>query len=394
MRPRIALFILLAVGPLVLWAGLPLVSSGQSGKSARLQNRIDSTQAKIARAGKREDVLSTDVTAATRRIDALQADINGLQGRQNVLQGDLDRKRTALNRIQDDLRGQRARLARARAKLSLSRRVLSRRLLELYKADRPDIVTVILNSKGFADLLERGEFIQRINDQDQRVIVQTRVIREVAQRASNRLARLEDRQQRITTEVLARRNQVAGVKLNLVGKRGAIAGARADKAALLRRVRGTKSELQEDLAAMQREQAKIQGILTSPGNAGPIRRGSGRFIWPINGSLTSPFGPRWGRMHNGIDIAASSGTPIRAADGGTVVLIGPTGGYGNYTCVAHGGGVSTCYAHQSAFATSSGANVSQGQVIGYVGSTGNSTGAHLHFEVRIGGSPVNPLGYL
>lgn len=99
-------------------------------------------------------------------------------------------------------------------------------------------------------------------------------------------------------------------------------------------------------------------------------------------------------MHEGIDIAAAEGTPIRAAAAGQVVLAAYTGGYGNYTCVDHGGGLSTCYAHQSAYAVSSGQSVSQGQVIGYVGNTGESFGAHLHFEVRVGGAAVDPMGYL
>ena len=120
-------------------------------------------------------------------------------------------------------------------------------------------------------------------------------------------------------------------------------------------------------------------------------------IYPINAPLTSPFGPRWGRLHAGIDLSAAEGTPIHAADGGKVVLMqgtGASGGYGNYTCVQHTATMSTCYAHQSRFGTSQGARVSQGQVIGYVGNTGHSFGAHLHFEVRINGSPVNPLNYL
>jgi murein DD-endopeptidase MepM/ murein hydrolase activator NlpD len=144
---------------------------------------------------------------------------------------------------------------------------------------------------------------------------------------------------------------------------------------------------------MEKEQARIQGTLNS-GSAGPIRRGSGRFIWPVNGTFTSPFGMRWGRLHAGIDIAAPSGTGIRAADSGTVQIASWYGGYGNYTCIGHGGGISTCYGHQSSIGVSVGQNVSQGQVIGACGSTGNSTGPHLHFEVRINGSPVDPMGYL
>jgi murein DD-endopeptidase MepM/ murein hydrolase activator NlpD len=127
---------------------------------------------------------------------------------------------------------------------------------------------------------------------------------------------------------------------------------------------------------------------------GPIRRGSGDLIWPINGQFTSPFGQRWGRLHAGIDLAAPTGTPIRAAASGQVILAGVTGGYGNYTCINHGKSVSTCYAHQSRLGTTRGAAVKQGEVMGYVGNTGHSFGAHLHFEVRINGKPVDPMDYL
>jgi murein DD-endopeptidase MepM/ murein hydrolase activator NlpD len=117
-------------------------------------------------------------------------------------------------------------------------------------------------------------------------------------------------------------------------------------------------------------------------------------IWPVNGPVTSPFGWRWGRMHEGVDIAVPSGTPIRAAKAGVVAIAAPTGGYGNYTCVNHGGGLSTCYAHQSSFAAGVGDSLGEGEVLGYVGCTGSCFGDHLHFEVRVNGSAVDPMGYL
>ena len=119
-------------------------------------------------------------------------------------------------------------------------------------------------------------------------------------------------------------------------------------------------------------------------------------IWPLNGVITSQFCERraWEACHPGMDIAAPAGTPIRAALGGTVAIAGWTGGYGNYTCIQHGGGLSTCYGHQSSISVSVGQTVTQGQVIGAEGSTGHSTGPHLHFEVRINGAVTNPLNYL
>lgn len=128
--------------------------------------------------------------------------------------------------------------------------------------------------------------------------------------------------------------------------------------------------------------------------------GPQRMAKPTTGTFTSPFGPRWGRLHAGVDIAAPTGTPIVAVLDGVVVLKGWVGGYGNFTCIRHRPNLSSCYAHQSRFAgdVRQGAPVKRGQTIGYVGNTGNSTGPHLHFEMRLGpgfsGQPVDPMPYL
>jgi murein DD-endopeptidase MepM/ murein hydrolase activator NlpD len=181
-----------------------------------------------------------------------------------------------------------------------------------------------------------------------------------------------------------------------VGARDQLASARADKRGALADVRSSRVALEGDLAALEKEQARVQAALQGAGQTfdGPIKHGSGALIWPVNGPVVSPFGMRWGRLHAGIDIAVPSGTAIHAAGAGRVVLMGWVGGYGNYTCVQHTASMSTCYGHQSSFATSNGASVSQGQVIGYVGCTGHCFGDHLHFETRINGSPVDPMGYL
>ena len=114
----------------------------------------------------------------------------------------------------------------------------------------------------------------------------------------------------------------------------------------------------------------------------------------MSGPITSPFGWRWGRMHQGIDIGVPMGTPIKAAAAGTIIYCGWESGYGNLTVIDHGGNLATAYGHQSSIAVTCGQQVAQGQVIGYVGCTGHCTGPHLHFEVRIDGNPVDPMGYL
>lgn len=385
---RLALPVILI--PLAAWLALPLLAGGAT--SAEIERKIEAKQSVIKRAKAKEEVLTTTISGYTNRINRLQGKISRLQARQDSIQADLDLKQAQLARTQAQLRRERARLARLRAKLAVSRRILAVRLTEIYKADTPDIVTVILSSKGFAELLERGEFMQRINDQDQRVITRVKADKERTKRAADRLDRLENRQQRITALVLTRRNEVAQVKGELVDTREGWDSVRAEKAGVLDQVRSQRRAAQEDLESLEREQARISGTLQAA--PGPIKQGSGSLIWPVNAAVTSPFGMRWGRLHAGIDIGAPEGTPIRAADSGRVVIASWTGGYGNYTCIQHTSSMSTCYGHQSRYATSVGANVSQGEVIGYVGNTGHSFGAHLHFEVRINGSPQDPLGYL
>jgi murein DD-endopeptidase MepM/ murein hydrolase activator NlpD len=136
-------------------------------------------------------------------------------------------------------------------------------------------------------------------------------------------------------------------------------------------------------------------MVDTGGGSGPgIGIGSVHLSWPLSGPITSGFGNRWGRHHDGIDLGVPTGRPIGAAAAGRVTYASWMSGYGNCTIIDHGGGVSTLYGHQSKLKVHVGQSVSRGQVIGLVGSTGNSTGPHLHFEVRIGGTAHNPLTYL
>ena len=395
--------------PLALWSVLPLQSAGSPvGRAADLNSKIDQTRAQIERKRGTERLLTGDIASYTRRINRLQGDITGLQRREATIQADLSAKQAELVRIQTDLRNERARLARLRARLAQARTVLARRLIELYKADSPDLVSVVLNANGFADLLERGEFMRRIGVQDNRIINVVRAARKDATQTAERLDTLEARQQEITASVLARRNEVAAVRQQLVDKRVGYQHTQAGKQRALASVASDRQNLQKRLDDLEAASARVTSELRSlqgqgGGNntnvAGPIRQGSGSMVWPVNGPITSQFCERrsWEACHPGMDIAAPEGTPIRAAMAGRVVLlqgVAASGGYGNYTCIQHTASLTTCYAHQSRFGTSMGAQVSQGQVIGYVGNTGRSFGAHLHFEVRVNGAVTNPMNYL
>jgi len=388
--------------PLVLWAALPLPSSGQSKQQElnSLQSRIDGARKKIGRKKGTERVLTSEIAGYTRRINRLQGQITSLQTRQERIQSDLDAKRAELEGLRGDLRSERARLVRLRKRFTETRTMLRTRLVQIYKAGKPDLITVILNSDGFADLVERGEFIKRISDQDRRIVTIVTDAKADSTRSEKRLDRLETRQQTVTEIVQRRRDEIADVKMELIGTRVGYARTKSGKASALGKVRDDRRNLEQHVDDLEAASAKITSQLNQVQQSGdfPIREGSGSMIWPVNGPITGVFGEqRPGHIHAGLDISAPSGTPIHAADDGRVVLmqgIGASGGYGNYTCVQHSASLSTCYAHQSQFGTSLGAAVSKGQVIGSVGNTGHSFGAHLHFEVRINGAPVNPMGYL
>ena len=408
MASRLRLLLLVAAAPLALWLVLPML--GQGASRAELQRRIDRKEALIDRHQGRERVLSSDIAAYTRQIDALQGEIIGLERRRVRLQADLDAKRAELERIQAQLRAERLRLVRLRARLGEARRALAGRLVELYKADRPDIVTVVLDARGFQDLLERADFMDRVSDQDARILDRVRTAKAQAVATARRLARLQARAEAVARTIQGRRDEVVAVQGQLVERRDGYRQVRADKAAALSSTRTRRHGLEEDVRALQAQQARIAAALrraaarqaapaSAGGAVGPVRQGAGGLVWPVNGPVTSPFCETraWESCHPGVDIGVPSGTPIRAAAAGRVVLVqsaAASGGYGNFTCVQHSASMSTCYAHQSSFATSLGASVGQGQVIGYSGCTGLCFGSHLHFEVRINGSVVDPMGYL
>jgi murein DD-endopeptidase MepM/ murein hydrolase activator NlpD len=365
-----------------------------TGLSADLGTRIQRQQNKVNAKRAHEGVLTSTISSFNNRIEGLQGSIRGLHDRENRIQTTLTQKRNELAQIQDQLQVARDRLVRLRQRLAAAKTQLAARLVDDWKSDQPDMVTVILEAHGFDDLLTRTDFMQRIASQDRQILGTVKVLKDQATTQAEQLAALQSRAQAAANTILAQRNAVAASKAKLVNTRVQLQGARNQRKAVLAKVRSSRQKAQEDLNSLQAEQGQIQNQLQNA--PGPIKQGSGRFIWPVNGPITSPFCERraWEACHPGIDIGVPSGTPIRAADGGRVSIAGPTGGYGNYTCIQHTASLATCYGHQSRILVSVGQSVSQGQVIGYSGCTGLCFGPHLHFEVRVNGSVVNPLNYL
>lgn len=398
---RYLVVMLLSVAPAAWLFAVPLASDAAPDPE-QLQRRIDRTRDAVQRRNTRERVLTTDIAGFTQRINTLQGQITTLASRSARLQRALDDAVSQLQHVRARLLTQRSRLARLRVRLMQTRDQLAARLVEIYKAGRPDLISLVLESSDFSDLLERAELLRRISDQDVAITDAVGLARDQTRTATVRLATLESSAQRAAASIKTRRDRVADLQSTLAERRLGLSDARLGKQRLLSSVRSDRRELQSQLAALERENDRVQAELARAAQSAsaPLAapssgaQSSSGLIWPVSGTITSPFGPRWGRLHAGIDIGAPEGTPIKAAAAGTVVIAGWQGGYGNYTCIQHTGALSTCYAHQSQIATSVGATVTQGQLIGYVGNTGASFGAHLHFETRTSGTPVDPFGYL
>ena len=260
-------------------------------------------------------------------------------------------------------------------------------------------LAVMLESGSFSDMLDQLEFINTIGRQDQKVAHEVESAKLQMQETRNATRKTRRQVAEITSAVAARTVEQRAVRDRLAWSQRELATARRDKRDTLSEVREDKEaaighmrDLQAESASLAAKIRSAQSTAVVPGPTGaPSAAG---FIWPVHGILTSGFGYRWGRMHEGIDLAVSSGTPVVAAASGTVIVAGWMGGYGNLVVVDHGGGVSTAYGHNTIVTVSVGQHVAQGQLISYSGSTGHSTGPHVHFEVRINGSPVDPMGYL
>jgi murein DD-endopeptidase MepM/ murein hydrolase activator NlpD len=230
-----------------------------------------------------------------------------------------------------------------------------------------------------SDVSRRDAFLAQVLGRDEDLLDQLRSAREDLGIEQARAARAKAVAQ-------ARRRQV-DAKLH------ALHQARADKARVAVAVAARIHDYEAEAAAQAAQESSLNALILSESGFDGSSSSSG-FAWPLRGRVTSGFGYRWGRLHAGIDIAAPTGTPIHASKAGRVIFAGTMNGYGNVVIIDHGGGFSTLYAHQSRLGSSRGQVVSQGQVIGYVGSTGHSTGPHCHFEVRVNGSARNPRPYL
>jgi murein DD-endopeptidase MepM/ murein hydrolase activator NlpD len=389
--PVVALLLAVVVTP----------ASGDVGsRKQQIDSRLADVQGKIARAEQRERDLASEIDSVNSQIRGLATQVGVVTTRLEPLERDLDLHRQKLDRLNELYRVQTARFRYLRHEYQVLIDRLGNRLIDLYEGGQPNSLQVLLSAKTFTDLISQAEYVDAIGNQDKQIAGQVGTAKVSVHRQREHTKHFRALVAAETRTIAIRASQARALRDQLLASENKLAAARASKRESLRSVKESKQEFLSEAAGLARASATLASQIAAaqashsyspPSDVTPSAAG---FIWPVNGPVTSGFGERWGRMHEGIDIGVGYGTPIHAAASGRVVYAGWMDGYGNLVAIDHGRGISTAYGHQSSIAVGNGQTVSQGQVIGYVGCTGHCFGPHLHFEVRINGAPVDPLGYL
>ena len=390
----------IAVVGLALALALAASASAQTPESdkAAVDARIAALQAEIASSKAQEGVLTSQLSAVVAELEDAQAAVDTAQASVSTLEAELSAAQARLDELTALLARQTKRLERLQTEYAKAVGILEARVRAAYIDEPPDVLAFLVSASSFDEIIDSVELISRIGAQDRRIARQVEKARVAA--AAERKATIGTRRlQAATVSVIGSRTEEARVARDqLAGDRDRLATVEDLKTSALSNTRETREEYLREVEALAAESAalaaQIRDAQEGAGSTGTGQPSAAGFIWPCDGVVVSGFGMRWGRMHEGIDIGCAYGTPNRAAASGTVIYSGWLGGYGNLVVVDHGNGLSTAYAHASSLLVGVGQSVSQGETVSLVGSTGNSSGPHLHFEVRVNGQAVDPLLYL
>lgn len=346
------------------------------GSVANPKKNLSETQKKLEK-------IRTDISEGTEEARSLRQKVQVLDRSLHGLQREVIRLDSRIAEIESLVRDAQDRIDETQKKIDRVTDAATTQAVALYKMGETETLDALLNSESLSELDQQVEMLGRATSEKTGALV--------------RFGRLQ----------VAIRAQ----EEDLFNKKDQLDSALEEQSALLAEQTKQKANFSSALSALREElgikksrelhfaeqEARIKGEIVefqakqAVASLGTSDKG---FIWPINGNVTSYYGPRWGRMHTGIDIDGYTGQPIVSVKEGRVILASYYSGYGNAVIIDHGGGYSTLYAHMSAFNVSDGEYVEQGKLIGYVGCSGSCTGDHVHFEVRVNGNPDDPMKYL
>ncbi len=364
-----------------------------------VDRRLYSAEARLRAAIDRQAVLTSDLATINRRLREVRGRLAPLAARRDEAVRAHRLARGTLVQVNRDLAFQRRQLRIATSRLRVQRQALAERIREIYRTEDDDPLLGLLQRGSLAEIAGAASGIERATDRDRDMIDSVARYRNLTRTSAARIAVLQERAAAAEARTARRAEVATAAARDLDVEQRVLRRTKRVRTRMLATIRVDRDhieddtrELREQSFALARRIAEIQGVpYAEPADTTPSAAG---FTWPTSGQITSGFGPRWGRMHQGLDIAAPTGRPITAAKSGTVIVAGWSGGYGQLVVIDHGGGLATAYAHQSRIAVKTGDPVTQGGLVGFVGSTGHSTGPHLHFEVRVNGAARDPLPYL
>ena len=272
--------------------------------------------------------------------------------------------------------------------------ILNRRLVVIYKYGPENYLELLTQAENFSDLINRFNTLSYFVRNDLRLLDRVQETKSKVEathqavQAKCKQVEAEYRQVSTTRDQVSREQQKMSRQVSVTKNE-------------LDKIQSDRAKLEKALEEYEATSREIEAAIRKNEQTNPSTSlGTGRMSWPVRGRISDNFGWRYHpilkrkKYHNGLDIAVRSGTPVLAADSGVVLVSGWQGGYGNFIAIDHGGGISSCYGHNSRLLVRVGERVTKGQVIAYSGSTGLSTGPHVHFEVRRNGTPINPLKFL
>ena len=332
---------------------------------------------------------------AQKKKNEIESRIEGLSEEKRVVDVAADEATKAYKDVKKELDATESRIDENEDKLkvlnkdfAVKRDQLAKRVRDIYINGQINYLDVLFGAKDFQDFFTRMDLLKRVIQQDYDLVQVVFAEKTAIETSQKELEKDKTAKEKLVASAAARKKEAE--------KKQAAKQAIIDK---METDRATQERIiNENLAASKEVEQMIRNSRYQP--ASPALSGGGALNWPLGGPITSPFGWRVhpitgaSRFHSGIDIGGDYGDTIHAAGAGIVSYAGWISGYGYAVIIDHGGGISTLYGHNQALLVSEGQSVSQGQAIAECGSTGNSTGPHCHFEVRVDGEPVDPMGYL
>lgn len=400
----------LAVTSALVVAFVPSSTAGQSTadqnqRRDEVARELESLQRQLNEADAEEAQLMAELRVASARKKKLDAVTASLEARVLAAEIDLDIAQATFDEVDARYQAAARRTAQMKSKMEQAKSILEEQAVSSfvnYGSESDEKFQQFIASSNWQELNKISTFLDVIGEEQDKVIDRYRSLRDEAQSAEEAESLAREAARALRDDVASKKTAIDAVRNEQIQATREVAKEIEEERRLIAVLRQRQDAFESRMAALKRESDSI-GELLRRRQAGqvPGQPGNSTLGWPLTTvRITSEFGPRlhpiYGteRMHNGLDFGASTGTPIFAGADGVVIAAGERGGYGNAVIIDHGASLSTLYAHQSSMAVSVGDLVKRGQVIGYVGSTGFSTGPHLHFEVRVNGAPVDPMLYL